>query len=552
MCAHQTHVHSWGEQTGGLNGERAALNSLNSNSSSTCDESGGEDTVKPTVYRRRSFPKSAGRSGECLVKDLENPRLCKVRPSWWEASLSLIQKMENTKKPSNNARRKLEVPMDAAMPCKKGAYFQETVAKSDASNKILKTMFVCIVEAHESTRQRLESSPPKNHEDHITGKGYNSMTHYNLVHKFIPMPQAIRILDAKAAVDKEWKKLETVPAWQLDNVKSKKEVILEAQRDPKRKSTLMDICHLKNAELEPEFQKYKGRVVHRGDIVKGDSGAYAVFTEQGSFALSMTAAKVMDDIAGLPDCTGHAADAASAYTEVKKWKTPKPECPDIWIRLPRHKWPKSWSNNEDPVDPLERQFYRHPLAGFLWWRQFEEVLLGLGWEKYRIGNACSFIGNTDCSCRFMWMTSEWLEERRIWLTAWKKLLKLVDLGEPTSFLDRENVWCTQRECNPNGIIIKEYKERWITNFCSSKWKISRVGETSRKNGRVVRRHGRTCSDMRWALLRIGEQKDRAAIQSFKSLLGWSPFQGGGTWISWRIVKSMLTNYLENLVHGTNW
>ena len=48
----------------------------------------------------------------------------------------------------------------------------------------------------------------------------------------------MKIPDAKAAVDKEWKKLETVPAWQLDNVKSKKEVILEAQRDKKRKSTL--------------------------------------------------------------------------------------------------------------------------------------------------------------------------------------------------------------------------------------------------------------------------------------------------------------------------
>ena len=44
-------------------------------------------------------------------------------------------------------------------------------------------------------------------------------------------------------------------------------------------ATLMDICHLKNAELEPKHQKYKGRVVLRGDIVKEDSGAYAVFTE---------------------------------------------------------------------------------------------------------------------------------------------------------------------------------------------------------------------------------------------------------------------------------
>ena len=44
------------------------------------------------------------------------------------------------------------------------------------------------------------------------------MTHYKLVHKFIPMPQAMKIRDAKAAVDKEWKNLETIPGWQLDTV----------------------------------------------------------------------------------------------------------------------------------------------------------------------------------------------------------------------------------------------------------------------------------------------------------------------------------------------
>ena len=93
------------------------------------------------------------------------------------------------------------------------------------------------MEAHESTRQRLESSLPKDHEDHIAGKGFNSMTHYKLVQKFIPMPQAMKLPDAKAAVDKAWKKLETIPAWQLENVKSKKNIQL-AQRD-KRKSTLL-------------------------------------------------------------------------------------------------------------------------------------------------------------------------------------------------------------------------------------------------------------------------------------------------------------------------
>ena len=94
--------------------------------------------------------------------------------------------------------------------------------------------------------------------------------------------------------------------------------------------------------------KYKGRVVLRGEIVKDDSGSYAVFIEQGSSASQMTSAKIMDIISRLPGCGGQAADAASAYTQVKMedahklLKIPKSECPDIWIRLPRHKWPKSW------------------------------------------------------------------------------------------------------------------------------------------------------------------------------------------------------------------
>ena len=83
----------------------------------------------------------------------------------------------------------------------------------------------------------------------------------------------------------------------------------------------------------------------------------------------MTAAKVMDIISRLPGCDGQAADAVSAYTQVKMedahklLNIPKSECPDIWIRLPRHKWPKSWSSIEDPVVPLERNLYGHPLAG---------------------------------------------------------------------------------------------------------------------------------------------------------------------------------------------
>ena len=172
-----------------------------------------------------------------------------------------------------NARKKLETSVAPAMPCK--------IMKncgSGASNKI-QTKLACILEADESTRVRMGNSIPHHHEDHIAGKGEKSLQHYNLVHKFIPMPQAMKIPAAKAAVDKEWEKLEKISAWNLTKVRSKKEVIDVARTKGAKVhfASLMDTCHLKNAELEAKHQKYKGRVVLRGDIVKDDSGSYAVF-----------------------------------------------------------------------------------------------------------------------------------------------------------------------------------------------------------------------------------------------------------------------------------
>ena len=122
-----------------------------------------------------------------------------------------------------------------------------------------------------------------------------------------------------------------------------------------------------------KHQKYKGRVVLRSDIVKDDSGSYAVFTEQGSSASQMTAAKIMDIISRLPGCAGQAADSVSAKTQVKMedapklMKIPESHCPDIWIRPPRHKWPKSWSSMEDPAVPLERKAV---------WSSFGRTIMG--------------------------------------------------------------------------------------------------------------------------------------------------------------------------------
>ena len=75
-----------------------------------------------------------------------------------------------------NARKKLETSVAPAMLCK----IMKKNCGSGGSNKI-KTKLACILEASESTRLRMGDSLPTHHEDHIAGKGNNSLQHDNLV-----------------------------------------------------------------------------------------------------------------------------------------------------------------------------------------------------------------------------------------------------------------------------------------------------------------------------------------------------------------------------------
>ena len=141
---------------------------------------------------------------------------------------------------------------------------------------------------------------------------------------------------------------------------------------------MMDLCHLKNSELEAKFQKYKDRIVLQ------------------------------------------AADAVSG----------------------KHKWPKSWSSMEDPVVPLERNLYGHPLAGLLWERQFEKFLLKHGWEK--IPNwECLFVHREKGLILSVYVDDIKLAGKKQNIDPmWKVLNKDVDLGEPTSFFDHVYLGCT--------------------------------------------------------------------------------------------------------------
>ena len=224
----------------------------------------------------------------------------------------------------------------------------------------------------------------------------------------------------------------------------------------------MDTCHLKIAELEPQFQQYRGRVEIRGDIVKDDSRAYAVFTEQGSSASQMTAAKVMGIIARPPDCDGQASDAVSAYSGKNGGCSQIAQNSKVtmstYIGTSSTTWMAKIMNDEDPVVLLERNLYGHPLVDLLCERLFEKVLSELKLEK--VPNWEMLISASTARSILIEIhgtTSKWVERSRTWRPSGRKLMKNVDLDAPTSILVHVHLGSTQRECKLNKIIIELHK-----------------------------------------------------------------------------------------------
>ena len=68
----------------------------------------------------------------------------------------------------------------------------------------------------------------------------------------------MKIPDAKAAVNKKWDKLRSLPAWDDNKVKPKAVVVHKTKMEGKTVhfANLMDLCHLKNAELARNLLKH--------------------------------------------------------------------------------------------------------------------------------------------------------------------------------------------------------------------------------------------------------------------------------------------------------
>ena len=131
--------------------------------------------------------------------------------------------------------------------------------------------------------------------------------------------------------------------------------------------------------MEPSLQSYKGRVVYQGNQVKDSDGLRAVFSEVGSSSCIHSQWKMLDAVARLPGCAGEMSDAVKAYTQAKV--EDYPELQDNFVELLRDQWPKHWIGKySQPVCPLLRNLYGHPVAGKVWEQQCRKTLRTLGFD----------------------------------------------------------------------------------------------------------------------------------------------------------------------------
>ena len=84
---------------------------------------------------------------------------------------------------------------------------------------------------------------------------------------------------------------------------------------------------------------------------------------------------------------------------------------------------------------MNGNLFGHPLAGLLWERQLEKILLQHGWEK--IPNwECLFVHREKGLFLSVYVDDIKLAGKKQNLDPmWKVLNKEVDLGDPTSYLD---------------------------------------------------------------------------------------------------------------------
>ena len=119
-----------------------------------------------------------------------------------------------------------------------------------------------------------------------------------------------------------------------------------------------------------------GRIVFRGDIVKDQEGAAAVFQDLAASPTSIAGINNNLAYGRIPGHTTSTADAVKAYVQsllASKCAT--------WVQLPHEVRPSSWKGHySKPMVLLVKSLYGHPEAGAHWERHLEKIIATMGGE----------------------------------------------------------------------------------------------------------------------------------------------------------------------------
>jgi len=222
---------------------------------------------------------------------------------------------------------------------------------------------------------------------------------------------------------------------------------------------LLELCSIKHFELKKAILEYKGRVCFRGDQVKTEEGTHAVFSEQETSSAHMASTKFLDWMARLPGNEGEDSDAVGAYCQMRLEEAAEllgiDVIPETLISLPKHKQPASRQGIEEPVCPLVRNIYGHPLAALLWEKGSQQRILRRGFEKVK-GWESLYVHREKKAFLGVYVDDFHLAARQQHLPGlWAALKEEIDLDPAVAFSGNTYLGCLQNDVELPEAIVQE-------------------------------------------------------------------------------------------------
>ena len=173
-------------------------------------------------------------------------------------------------------------------------------------------------------------------------------------------PQAI------AAVKKEAEGLRKNNTWDDSSVTTLSNLELQAKKSGNKVKivNLLTLCGVKHIEQDASFHRYRGRIVYRGDDIRGQDGCQVVFDplETSTNPTALVALNITLFFGMMQGNCTSLSDTIQAFLQV-----PLPE--ETWVVRGKELWFPEWfkiyPKGTRLCVRLLKSLYGHPLAGKL-------------------------------------------------------------------------------------------------------------------------------------------------------------------------------------------